>query len=97
MAKNNYLINKLRDAEKAKKEFQRANHNNIPQIYAALVVSMYDLGYCQEEISDILEQTKTTWDRFVLREDRTIQSMVDYCREHTGIDVQLDDPESYDY
>lgn len=95
MAKNNYLIEKLKEAERQKRMYEEAlvslDHNIqqiVPEVYACFVLMLYRRNYETHRIRKMLAETGEIWQELTDL-DMSKEKMVEFCENETGINVQL--------
>ena len=85
MAKNNYLINQMKQIKKREKELDQNIDVLLPSMYAAIALALYrSCGTTPDDIRYIFAESQRIWYESL---DKDID-MIQMCEDETGIEVR---------
>ena len=85
MAKNNYLINQMKNIKRREKEIDQNIDALLPYMYAAIALALYrSCGTPPEDIRYIFAESQRIWYESL---DKNID-MIQMCEDETGIEVR---------
>ena len=93
MPKNNKLINSLAmiAARNRAENIKAASERDVPQIYAALAISLWNLlGMPDEEKADAIEDIFAESQKIWQESWENGEDMVEKCKDLTGIDIMAE-------
>lgn len=85
MAKNNYLINQMKNIKKREKELDQNIDVVLPSVYAAIALALHrSCGTTADDIRYIFAESQRIWYESLEKDI----DMIQMCEDETGIEVR---------